>query len=411
MPITFNEDTQQFEGDNAFGQTLAGFDFAGFGGLITNNGLITNSVTATSDAGIEMLNSVSGTITRGAGEFAAVDLLGNGGRLFSNDGVIDGGMRLGNGWDTLFNTGEVTGPVDTGNGNDLLTNQIISLVDGGGFTVGTFNGTVRTGDGNDTVLNTGVMHDVLLGAGNDTYSVGGFQNASGVMIDGQSGDVRGDAGNDVLNGGDADERFYGGADDDQLNGAAGRDKLYGDAGNDTLNAGDGNDKLYGGAGNDVMDGGRNNDRLFGEHGNDLMDGGHGNDLLNGGAGDDVMSGGAGNDRMFGGDGNDRIEGGQGRDTMYGGKGADVFVFAGQSGRDTIVDFTDGDQIALGAGIGYDDITAHLSFVGGNAVIDLSAIATAAGQPGNGAVLTVNNVSIDDLDAAAFGLFDDVFIAT
>ena len=52
MPFIFNEETNAFEGTNAFGTSLAGFDFSVFGGMITNSGAITTTVTANSDAGI-----------------------------------------------------------------------------------------------------------------------------------------------------------------------------------------------------------------------------------------------------------------------------------------------------------------------------------------------------------------------
>jgi len=54
MPFIFNEETNAFEGTNAFGTSLAGFDFSVFGGMITNSGAITTTVTANSDAGIEL---------------------------------------------------------------------------------------------------------------------------------------------------------------------------------------------------------------------------------------------------------------------------------------------------------------------------------------------------------------------
>lgn len=60
MPFIFSEETNAFEGTNAFGTSLAGFDFSVFGGMITNSGAITTTVTANSDAGIELTNTLFG---------------------------------------------------------------------------------------------------------------------------------------------------------------------------------------------------------------------------------------------------------------------------------------------------------------------------------------------------------------
>lgn len=89
---------------------------------------------------------------------------------------------------------------------------------------------------------------------------------------------------------------------------------------------------------DVVSAGLGNDRLFGNAGNDDLRGGAGQDRIDGGAGNDRLFGDAGDDRLQGGGGRDRLYGDTGTDTMAGGAGADVFVFHGLSGRDTITDF-------------------------------------------------------------------------
>ena len=419
MPITFNEATNQFEGDNLFGETLVGFDFAEFGGIITNEGTIAGALTSTSSAGIEVSNTLDGVISSVAGSRFAVDLSGNGGRNFFNDGAINGDARFGNGWDSFFNSGTLNGRLELGSGNDLLTNQIIPGIDGGPETAGTITGTVDMGSGNDTVLNSGNLGDVRLGSGNDTYSVGGFAfGGDGPLTAaaGTSGDVLGNAGNDRITGGDTDERFYGGADNDTLSGGGGKDKLYGDSGDDQIDAGNGNDQAFGGTGHDTIDGGNNNDRLNGDSGDDVIFGGRGNDVASGGDDDDYLSGGQGNDRLSGGNGRDALEGGAGRDQLTGGANEDVFIFAGKTGRDTITDFEDGDRIDLlfpfGGGAVYADVIANTQFSGGNAVIDLSAVFNLSGadRVDNGSILTVNNVTLADLDEDAFAFISDIFIA-
>lgn len=143
MPITFNEETNAFEGSNGSGETLVGFDFSAFGGLISNSGAITGPVTANTDLGIELVNTTFGTLSKAAGSQYALDLLGNGGRLVVNDGHIFGSVRLGNGWDSFFNSGLIEGQISMGNGNDTLTNQIIAGIDGGPDTEGQITGGVN----------------------------------------------------------------------------------------------------------------------------------------------------------------------------------------------------------------------------------------------------------------------------
>lgn len=67
--------------------------------------------------------------------------------------------------------------------------------------------------------------------------------------------IRGEDGNDVLEGRDGDDMLYGDAGNDTLIGGNGIDSLYGSAGKDTLVVlgGTGSDDLYGGNGNDTGD--------------------------------------------------------------------------------------------------------------------------------------------------------------
>ncbi|KEJ90169.1 calcium-binding protein [Sulfitobacter donghicola] len=417
MPITFNVETNSFTGENLAGETLMGFDFAEFGGYVTNSGLISGPVQANSDVGIELTNTLSGVITKTAGSPYAVDLLGNGGRNFFNDGLVAGQVRFGNGWDSLFNSGLIQGPVEMGSGNDRLVNQSIGGIDGGS-TIGTITGTVFMGQGNDTVLNLGTLKDVNLGAGDDHYSVTdlfslefeGFSSSGGT-----AGNVLGGSGNDELLGGNAIDKFHGGTGNDTLSGEGGKDQLNGNGGDDLIFGGAGNDKITGGSGADTIDGGNNNDRIFGGNDDDVVFAGQGNDQAYGGNGEDYIAGQSGNDRLFGNQGDDTLDGGAGRDLLEGGAGADVFVFAGNSGRDEITDFGAGDRIDIllpfGGAIAYDDVIDNTAFTGGDAVINLSALYNLAseGPLDHGSVLTVNNVTLADLSPDAFGLLDDILI--
>ncbi|QRM54615.1 hypothetical protein [Sinorhizobium sp. BG8] len=126
--------------------------------------------------------------------------------------------------------------------------------------------------------------------------------------------------------------FTGSTGSDTFTGYSKADKIYG---------GSGNDLLKGGAGNDTVSGDSGNDKVYGGSGNDKVYGGSGNDYLYGDSGNDVLDGGSGNDTLYGGAGNDKLTGGAGNDKLYGGSGSDIFVFAKNSGNDTIYDFDAG----------------------------------------------------------------------
>ena len=168
------------------------------------------------------------------------------------------------------------------------------------------------------------------------------------------------AGDDVLIGGYADERFVAGAGNDSVFGLFGQDSIDGGAGDDSIRGGDGNDRLVGGTGDDTVEGGTGNDSTFGAAGNDLLSGERGADWLQGGAGDDTVGGGAGNDTLFGGEGadllagntaNDLLKAGNGDDTLQGGSGQDMLY--GEDGNDRLV--AGGARDILAGGAGSDDL--------------------------------------------------------
>lgn len=134
-------------------------------------------------------------------------------------------------------------------------------------------------------------------------------------------------------------------------------------------AGDGGDRLIANDLGNMLSGGR---------GHDVLIGGDGDDLLEGNRNADTLVGGLGNDTLRGGKGHDRLEGGEGNDVLYGGLGDDVFVFADNSGADTIMDFGRGNnrievsQNINGTGISSEaELLALLSSdASGNTVLDL-----------------------------------------
>jgi Ca2+-binding RTX toxin-like protein len=224
--------------------------------------------------------------------------------------------------------------------------------------------------------------------------------------------IRGNAKKNKLVGTNAKDTILGLGGNDTLLGRNGNDKLDGGKGNDKLDGGNGDDWLIGGLGNDNLFGGNGNDRMVGGLGADAMNGGDGaHDLLdyslgtsgidinlttggteNGGgyAAGDLFSGVEdvigtnfadriqGDDlanTIVGGIGNDIIKGAGGLDVMSGGTGADIFSYfdytgdagadsgVGSGNRDTITDFTPGEDI-----IDLLDIDASLHYGGAQAFV-------------------------------------------
>ncbi len=83
-------------------------------------------------------------------------------------------------------------------------------------------------------------------------------------------------------------------------------EVRGDLGDDTINGGAGGDLLVGGEGNDVITGGGGNDQLVGQGGDDRLYGQDGSDVLDGGDGNDYLDGGLGVDRITTGIGFDYV---------------------------------------------------------------------------------------------------------
>lgn len=184
---------------------------------------------------------------------------------------------------------------------------------------------------------------------------------------------------------------------DRYNGRGGEDVLLGGGGRDKLRGGGQDDWLSGGARNDVLRGNNGKDDLSGGNGQDRLFGGNGADDLSGGRGRDHLDGGRGRDLIEGGGGRDHIDGGRHSDILTGGRGKDVFIFNGQSGKDTITDFAahlareDIDLSAVKAIRGFRDLAAnHMEQVGDDVVIS-----------GGRIELTLLGVDIDELDRSDF----------
>jgi Ca2+-binding RTX toxin-like protein len=267
------------------------------------------------------------------------------------DDIIRGGggndlICAGSGND-LVNAGGGNDRVDAGSGSNVLLGRAgkdkLNGASGADFLQGGGGNDVLSGgpgpfdaligqQGNDNLIG-GSGDDILLGqAGNDRLEGGdGFDLASfftapaGVTANLTTGVATGD-GNDTLV---TVEDVEGSLFNDNLTGDAAENFFAGNLGDDVLNGGDANDQsLYifapaavtadlaagtvtGGDGNDVLtliegvQASTFNDTLNGDAGANFLFGFDGNDIINGSDGDDLLDGFTGTDTADGGLGNDR----------------------------------------------------------------------------------------------------------
>ncbi|MDO9338728.1 MAG: hypothetical protein Q7T61_20240 [Caulobacter sp.] len=342
------------------GQAVAG------GGSVTLTGIENLSGSAFDD----LLTGDDANNRLGGGE--GDDLLtGNGGNdILDGDGLTRAQTQMGG-----------SGPI--GHETDLGANPANLAIDGDDTLSGGDGDDVLHGGGGDDILLGGAGSDVIDGGdGVDTASFGdstqamfadlqahyagdtdgveiendqllGIENLEGSNFD----DVlRGDAGANVISGGDGVDQILGRAGEDTLDGGDDDDFLRGDAGDDQVNGGTGNDYVHGGEGDDIIDGGDGVDRVaFSLQAGDVQTGvtvdlnvqgvaqdtGHGfdvligiehasgtiyNDTIDGGSGDNWLWGQDGDDVLLGGDGDDMLEVGTGNHTVDGGGDIDVLKF-------------------------------------------------------------------------------------
>ncbi|QNN64238.1 calcium-binding protein [Sphingomonas rhizophila] len=154
--------------------------------------------------------------------------------------------------------------------------------------------------------------------------------------------------------------------DDIVIGGNGNDKIEGGEGDDLLAGNGGNDTLSGGAGYDLADyteatsgvtvnlaiagvqatGGAGTDTLISI---EDLDGSAYADVLTGNDVDNFIYGMGGDDTIVGGGGNDWLSGGAGNDTLDGGSGFDAASYAGASSAVTVSLAKSGPQVTGGAG--------------------------------------------------------------
>ena len=266
-------------------------------------------------------------------------------------GVGSGGQAEG---DTLINIEYVYGSYydDVLTGND----DVNRLVGDRG------NDTLNGGGGNDVLVGGEGADSLNGGSGNrDAADYGDAEFGVGVDLTngGFSGEADGDTYTgvefvygsgfaDVIIGDGAENRLVGGGGDDQLFGGEGKDYLLGGTGADHLDggAGTGDTAVYteatSGVGVDLINGG-----FAGEADGDTY---NGIEYVDGSDFDDVIIGDATGNRLIGQGGSDTINGGAGKDyiigmqdddILTGGADADVFLYKGIFGDDTITDFEAG----------------------------------------------------------------------
>ena len=153
---------------------------------------------------------------------------------------------------------------------------------GGGWIGFRFNGVVspvnslRGGQGDDTITGYGLVRNYLSGgAGNDQLSIA----RPTVYVGVQSNSLKGEDGNDTLNG----------------SVAIGCCTMYGGSGNDSITGSFCNDLIDGGSGNDTIFGSAGADNITDEGQSGLIDGGDGNDVISSELWTGTIRAGAGND--------------------------------------------------------------------------------------------------------------------
>lgn len=395
-----------FLGDDTF-EGGAGADII-IGGLLDVNLLAGTAVVSAAgeDTATYATSSQGVTVDLGTTVAIDLDLLNTG----ISVGVID--VTLGHGGDAegdiLIGISHLAGSdfADTLTGNQ--GNNRIFGGDGADILSG--------GEGSDKLVGQDGADTIYGGDGKDRITAG---NGADVIYGGAHADViEGNAGFDIL---------YGGAASDILDGGVGADTMYGGTGHDTYyvnsrgdqvieEAGEGIDMIYStvtvnlatlsahvenleldnagyainGLGNDL------DNSITGNIYDNVLRGGNGSDTLSGRGGTDRLYGDGGHDVLDGGIGNDTLDGGAGNDTLTGGAGSDTFVFAGQSGQDTVTDFDLADDVIDLSGIPAIGSFANLVDTclsengGGDAIITIGARS-----------ITLLAVGADDLSADDF----------
>ena len=413
---------------STFSYTITGYDDEGLPEIDVNEDLYQAIIAGTNLADLEQFTDVDATVVtvQWAGKTSTIFALtweasptSNVDLYFVLDGAPLPDVSSASGWEafdaTITAVGAATGSYGPG--------QNIRWTDIAGFAVteeddfwGTAGRDIFDGGKGDDYFNSSDGRDVYKGgAGIDQVSFRNDPNgvtanlANGFAIDGWGN-------RDKLV---SIEMLRGSMHDDTLIGTTGRQIFRGLAGDDTIKGGKGTDQVrydidsrYGGnAGVTVSlkkgtatDGFGDTDTLVsiedvrGSASADRITGSNGKNMLEGEDGNDKLFGLGGNDVLEGDKGRDKLDGGNGDDVLTGGGQADLFIFTGDFGNDTITDFQTGgtkekiDLSDITSIVSFNDLKKHhTTNVDGHAVID----------DGAGNTITLDGVLKGDLSANDF----------
>jgi Ca2+-binding RTX toxin-like protein len=390
--------------------TTAGFDTVDGGGG-------TDTISATANATMIGLKSVTGIETISAGSFTGVYISGSAGNDILNFGSV---------------TLTAITKIDGGAGNDVITGSgaVDTILGGAG------DDTLAGGLGNDAFQVSGTT------SGFDAYDGGGGTDTISATTAATMIGISSLTGIETITGGAlANVYISGSANADTLNFSAvtltAIVRVEGGLGNDVITGNTAVNTIWGGAGNDTIDGGTGNDILLGDDGDDVLIGGGGNDTLNGGnnidtvnysyataawtinlaapsaqgvsgtetdtisnvenviggSGADIITGTAGANTLTGGGGNDRLRGAAGNDLIQGGLGTDVALFAGLQASYSIV--TGGGSVQI--------VDNQPATDGDDGIDTVQAIETAEFK--NGVQVSISSPIVLDLDGDGAELVD------
>lgn len=140
-------------------------------------------------------------------------------------------------------------------------------------------------------------------------------------------------------------------------------------GNDTITGSDFAESLKGWNGDDVINARGGDDFILAGAGNDIVDGGDGIDYIVGGSGLDVINGGEGNDSLFGNEMQDTAFYLPVLDELNGGGGDDL-IYAQNAWSSSGIGYPYGGGVKADGGGGTDKLTANVSYITADIVLDL-----------------------------------------